>query len=48
MDRSVSALINFGAIDCWTKPGTRVTGIALGAWRFGINVARLITEGTES
>ena len=34
MDRSVSALINFGAIDCWTKPGTRVTGIALGAGLF--------------
>lgn len=36
MDRSVSALINFGAIDCWTKPGTRVTGLGItlghGSW----------------
>ena len=36
MDRSVEALINYGAIDCWTKPGTRVTGIGItlghGSW----------------
>ena len=36
MDRSVEALINFGAIDCWTKPGTRVSGIGItlghGSW----------------
>lgn len=34
MDRSVSALINFGAIDCWTKLKDEPTANALGAGLF--------------